>query len=217
MNEAVVIPAHNEGKHIAEIVRQAKQFLPTIIVVDDGSSDDTAEQAQAARATVLKHKVNLGKGAALKTGCDYALQQGICKLIVMDADGQHPPQDLPRFLTALDQHDIVFGSRAIPTTMPFVFQFGNKTINKTLKILYGLDLQDSQCGYRAFTADAYRSLRWNAQDYYVETEMIINAGKKKLRYTQVPIPTIYSDKYKGTTILDGVMIVAKMIGWRLLK
>ena len=76
-------------------------------------------------------------------------------------------------------------------------------------------MNDSQCGYRAFTADAYRQIRWQTNDYYVETEMAIRAGKRHLKSCTIPIETIYADRYKGTTVLDGVFIVAKMIGWRL--
>ena len=80
--------------------------------------------------------------------------------------------------------------------------------------LYGISLRDTQCGYRAFTADAYKKLRWRAQDYSVESEMISNTGKQGLRYTEISIPTVYHNKYKGTTVLDGIRIVLKMIWWK---
>ena len=83
--------------------------------------------------------------------------------------------------------------------------------------MFHIDLQDSQSGYRAFTRKAYEQIRWEATDYYMETEMIIKAGRKKLLYTQIPIETIYGDKYKGTTVLDGVKIVVKMLGSKVLK
>lgn len=216
-SEVVIIPAYNEGKTIFEVITKTKKFAQNIIVVDDGSRDSTAAEAVRAGAVVVKHKVNLGKGAALKTGCDYALQQGAQKIITMDADGQHDPKEIPSFLSALDQHDLAFGSRKAPKSMPAVLKFGNKALTKTLQILYGVKVEDSQCGYRSFKASAYPSLRWDATDYYVETEMAIRAGKKKLKYATIHIETIYADKYKGTTVLDGVAIVAKMISWRLWK
>ncbi len=161
--------------------------------------------------------MNLGKGAALKTGCDYAVLHGAEQMVVLDADGQHDPKEIPLFFQALEQSDIAFGSRQVPKTMPLVLKFGNTFMSTMLKILYRMKITDSQCGYRAFTAEAYKKIRWDATNYYVESEMIINAGRKKLRHTQIPIETIYSDNYKGTTILDGVIITAKMIGWRFLK
>src|SRR3989338_8704544 len=213
--EAIVIPAYNEGKTIFEVLQKTKQFSKNIIVVDDGSQDNTVSEAARAEVKVIKHKVNLGKGAALKTGCEYALQQGASKIIAMDADGQHDPQEIPVFLAALDQYEIAFGSRKAPKSMPAILKFGNKVLTKTLQILYGVRVEDSQCGYRGFTAEAYRKIRWEATDYYVETEMAIKAGKKKLKHTTIFIEKIYADKYKGTTVIDGVAIVIKMIGWKL--
>ncbi len=215
INEVVIIPAFNEGKTIFEVVTKTKKFAQNILVVDDGSQDNTAIEAAKAGATVLKHKVNQGKGAALKTGCDYVVQQGAQKIITMDADGQHDPKEIPLFISALDQYDLAFGSRKAPKSMPAVLKFGNKAITKTLQTLYGVTVEDSQCGYRSFRADAYKHLRWEATDYYVETEMAIRAGKKKLKHTIIPIETIYADKYKGTTVFDGVGIVVKMIGWKI--
>ena len=214
---AIVIPAHNEAERIGLVIKSAQRYVTNIIVIDDGSHDNTAQQAREAGAIVLQHKVNLGKGAALKTGCDYALQQGFQQLVVMDADGQHNPDKIPEFLAALQQHDIVLGARTVPDSMPLVMLVGNKVINQALSMLYKINITDSQCGYRSFTAAAYQKICWEAQNYYVETEMVIKAGKKRLNYIQIPIETIYSDKYKGTTVLDGLMIVAKMISWRLFK
>ncbi len=214
MTTLILIPAYNEEKTIADVIIKTKQYCPEILVVDDGSVDSTAEKAKQTGATVISHKVNLGKGAALKTGCEYALQQGAQKIIVMDADGQHDPQEIPRFLEALEQHDVVFSYRKVPDTMPFMMRFGNSFINRALKIIYNVNIQDSQCGYRAFTAAAYPQIRWDAQDYYVETEMILRVGKKRLKHASIPIETIYADEYKGTTVLDGVKIIMKMIGGR---
>ncbi len=217
MNQFIIIPARNEEKHIAAVINNTKLYCQNIIVVDDGSTDQTSTQAKQAGAITLKHKVNLGKGAAMKTGCDYAVQNGATNLIVMDADGQHDPKEIPHLQKALETNDIVFGTRTMPQSMPFVMRFGNKFINKTLNFFHNINIEDSQCGYRAFTTPAYQKIRWNAQDYFVETEITIRAGKQKLKYLQHPIQTIYNDKYKGTTILDGIYIVTKLIGSRLIK
>ncbi len=217
MPDFAIIPAHNEEENLAKVLEKTKQFADNIIVVDDGSTDGTFEQAKRSGVVTLRHRVNLGKGAALKTGCDYAVKQGAEKIVVLDADGQHDPQHIPVFLSALEDHDIVFGYRKVPDTMPPVLRFGNQVINQALSTLHGIRINDTQCGYRAFTSSAYRQIRWEASDYYVETEMTIRAGRKKLKYASIPIETIYADKYKGTTVLDGVMIVAKMMGWRLLR
>ncbi len=218
MNKAwIIIPANNEEKNIAEVVKKSKKFSENVVVVDDGSDDKTSDIAAREGACVLKHIVNLGKGAALKTGCEYAVKKGAGKIVVLDADGQHNPKEIPNFINALNKADIVFGYRRLNKKMPFVLRFGNWFIFFVTKLLFGLKIADTQCGYRAFNSDAYKKIRWDSMDYSMESEMIANAGKHKLSYVQVPIDTIYSDSYKGTTVIDGIRIVLNMIWWRLTR
>ena len=217
MQDVVVIPAHNEEQNIGEVIEKIKQYTHNIIVVDDGSEDGTSEKAKQLGVKVLRHSINLGKGAALKTGCDFAYYQGANQILVIDADGQHDPKEIPHFFESLKNNEIVFGYRKQADSMPFVLKFGNRFINDSLRLLFKINIHDSQCGYRAFKADAYKKVRWSARDYYMETEMIVKAGKHHLKYEQIPIETIYGDKYKGTTVADGLKIVMKMFGWRLLK
>jgi peptide methionine sulfoxide reductase MsrB len=101
--------------------------------------------------------------------------------------------------------------------MPFIFRIGNWLIFKITKMLYKMEVFDTQCGYRAFTSDAYKKVRWHAADYSMESEMIANAGKHHLKHVQVPIDTIYADKYKGTTIIDGVKVVLNMVWWKIIR
>jgi len=210
-----VIPAYNEEGSIGEVVRKTKKYAGAAIVVDDGSRDETKTTSEKAGAVVLRHIVNLGKGAALKTGCDYAIKKGAKFIVALDADAQHNPDNIPRFIEKLKKYDIVFSYRKASRKMPWVLRFGNWFISNTTKVLYGISLNDTQCGFRAFSSDAYRKIRWNSSDYSMESEMISRAGKQKLKYVQIPIGTIYSDKYKGTTIIDGIKIVLNMVWWRL--
>ena len=210
-----VIPAYNEEKRIYDVVKKTKVYADRIIVVDDGSKDKTKESAENAGAIVLSHLVNLGKGAAAKTGCDYAFENKADIIILIDADGQHDPKEIPRFLESLSKNDIVLGSRKINANMPVVLRFGNWFINRAIKFLYGIKIIDSQCGYRAFASGVYKILRWKASDYSMESEMIAKIGKYKLKYEELPIETIYSDRYKGTTVIDGFKIVFNLITWKL--
>jgi glycosyltransferase involved in cell wall biosynthesis len=211
----VIIPAHNEEKHIAPVVRKTKKSASNIIVVDDGSTDRTSELARKEGVIVLRHIINLGKGAALNTGAEYAIAKGAEAFVFMDSDGQHRPEDIPRFLKALDNADIVFGSRALNKNMPVVLKFGNWFINQVNNILFGVKLMDTQSGYRALTADAYRKIKWKSTNYSVESEMVAKTGRAKLKYKEITIRTIYSDKYKGTTVIDGVKIVLNMLWWKI--
>ena len=213
----VVIPAYNEEKLIGKVIKKTQRHIDNIIVVDDGSKDKTYDVAVRNRVNSLKHIVNLGKGAAIKTGCEFAIKNGAEILILLDADAQHDPDEIPNFLKNLKGIAIVFGYRKPSKQMPFILRLGNWFINKATKLLYNLDLRDTQCGYRALTKKAYKKIRWIANDYSMESEMIANVGNKGLKYKEIPIQTIYSDKYKGTTILDGVKIVLNMIWWRLTR
>ena len=210
-----VIAAYNEERHIKEVVEAAKKHVYHVIVVNDGSRDNTTQMAKEAGAIVLDHVVNLGKGAALKTGCDFALKNQADAIVTIDADTQHNPKDIPRFLDALEGCDIVLSYRKYSKAMPFVLKFGNQFINKTIKFLYGLEIRDSQCGYRAFKAGAYKKLKWKAADYSIESETIAKIGRYKLSYKELPIETVYADKYKGTTVLDGIKIVINLLLWKI--
>ena len=210
-----IIPAYNEEKNIANVINETKKYVDKVVVVDDGSKDRTEEIAKKSNAIVLRHLVNLGKGAALKTGCDYAAKNKAEIIIAVDADAQHDPKEIPNFLKKIKKYDIVLAHRKLNKNMPLVLKFGNWFINKTINLLYSIKIKDSQCGYRAFTAKAYKKLRWRASDYSMESEIIAKIGKYKLSYAEIPIETIYSDKYKGTTVLDGIKIVFNLLLWKL--
>jgi len=210
-----VIPAYNEQSNIFGIIKRTKKYIDIVILVDDGSKDKTSDLGEKAGATVLKHVVNLGKGAALKTGCDFAVKKGAKFILVLDADAQHNPDDIPRFVEKLARYDIVFSYRKLSKKMPFILRIGNLFISSIVRILYGINLIDTQCGFRAFSRDAYKKIRWNSSDYSMESEMIARAGKQKLKYVQISIQTVYSDKYKGTTVVDGIRIVLNMLWWKL--
>ena len=211
------MPAHNEVRNIKAVIKATKKFVDQILVVDDGSTDETFSVSKKEKVMVLHHVVNLGKGAALKTGCDYAFSHGAEKVVVLDSDGQHEPVEIPRFIKNLKDSDIVFGYRRKSKTMPGVLRFGNNVINLTTRFLYGMDLNDTQCGFRAFKKKAYKKIRWSASDYSMESEMITKVGKHNLEYRQIPIKAIYSNKYKGTTVMDGIKIVINLFWWRLSK
>jgi len=218
MKTVAVIPAYNEEKHIQKVIAKTKTFVDEIIVVDDGSKDATLLLAKALNVTVLKHKTNLGKGAALKTGCEAAKMLNADVIITLDADGQHRPEDIPHLLEKLQKEnlDIVFGVRPMNKKMPGFKKMGNKFLSLITSFFSGIKLTDTQCGLRAFKTNILDKIMWQARDYYVETEMIINAGKNQLKYASAPITTIYLDHYKGTTIIDGFKIFLKILKGKIL-
>lgn len=219
MNIYIVIPAFNEAKRIEKVLEDVKSVGLPVIVVDDGSRDSTYELAQKCRVSVLRHKINLGKGAALKTGCEAAILVGADAIIMMDSDGQHKASDLPKFVNALEngKFDIVFGSRNLKFGVPLIRFIGNKLASVLINLLFGIYISDLICGYRAFTKEIFKKLNWESTGYGLETEMVIKTGLNKFKYCEVGVETVYYDKFKGVTILDALSILGNVVKWRLLK
>lgn len=217
MNIAIVIPAFNESQRIHQVINSVKKYGFSIIVVDDGSQDQTYETLKKLKVTTLRHKVNLGKGAALKTGCEAAFLMGAEAVIMMDSDGQHKAEDLPKFIEALrsGEYDIVFGSRNFRLGIPLIRFIGNKFASFLVSFLFGIYVTDLLCGYRAFTKKAFEKLKWQSSGYGIETEMVVKAGIYKLKHCEVPVETIYYDKFKGVTILDALGILLDVMRWRI--
>jgi len=213
-----IIPAFNEHERIVPIVDEAKRYVNEVIIVDDGSDEDSYRFLETLkdRTIVLRHRINLGKGSALRTGIAAAIARHADVIVLMDADGQHKPSDIPRLVEALEekQVDIVFGSRKIGGSMPAAMRLGNHFFSVATNLLFRIYVSDTQSGFRAFRAAVYPKLEWQSPRYAAETEMVVNAGKHRLRHCEVPIDTIYHDKYKGTTVFDGIRIFLSMLLWR---
>ena len=217
MNITIVVPFYNEKKHIKEVVDGLSSYKLPIVLVDDGSSDSYILNAGSQKVTLLKHRINLGKGAAMKTGADFAFSSGADAVIFMDGDNQHKPEDIKKFIEVLEtgKYDAVFGARNFNYSVPLVRYMGNKVVSMLLRILFGIYVSDVLCGFKALTKKAYKVVRWESVGYGVETEMIARFGKNKLTYKEVPIDAIYHDKVKGVTILDAFGIMGQIVKWKL--
>lgn len=216
MHKIAVIPTYNEEKTVGKVVKETKKFVDKVIVVDDGSKDNSYIEAKKNGAEVLKHVINMGLGFTLKTGCEKAIEEADL-IITIDGDGQHDPREIPRLIEVLKDYnlDIVFGYRPLSKNMPFIKKFGNWWIYNFSKLFFGIDVKDTQSGFRVFTRKAYEKIKWNSNRYAVSSEIVMRAGKNKLKYKEIPIKTIYSDKFKGTTIVDGFKIFLNMLWWRI--
>ena len=164
-----------------------------VLVVDDGSRDGTARAARAAGAEVVSHPENLGKGAALRTGFAAALSCGAAGVVTMDADGQHPPQCLPRFLEAASGADLVLGCRmGQARAMPWLRRHTNRTMSRVVSGIARVPLKDTQCGYRWISAAVLRGVRLGTGHYETESELLIRAARAGFRIAEVPIPAVYA-------------------------
>lgn len=190
-----LIPAYNEGERVAGVVRGALAALP-VLVVDDGSRDDTAAFAAAAGAEMLYQRPNQGKGAALRAGFRYALEQGYDAVITLDADGQHDPAELPAFLDlyAAQQPDLIIGERQF-TRMPFPRNLSNTLGRWLFSWALGQPVRDNQSGYRLISRRLMQAtLLSREQGFEFEVEMIVTCVQQGYRLAGVPIRTIYGDE-----------------------
>lgn len=202
----IVIPAFNESKYIKNVIVNIKKYCGNIVVVDDGSIDDTFNICKSLGIDLIKQVSNKGKGFALKNGCEYAIERGANKIILMDSDGQHDPKEIDNIIKKLDQFNVVFTYRKRSNKMPLRFKFGNWFLSNLCNLLFNVKLIDTQCGYKGFKCDIYDQLKWGSSGYVVESEMIQNVGRYRMSYCEIPIETIYLDNNKGTTVLDGIKI-----------
>ena len=216
MIKTLVLPAYNEEKYIGDIVNRSKNYVDRVIVVDNCSTDKTFSEAKKAGAITLKHCVNLGKGASLKTGCDAAINIGTDIIALMDSDGQHKPEDLPEFFDALDfeKVNMVIGCRISRHKMPLIRSFGTKLLMLFTRILYGLNANDIQSGFRVINANIYHKLKPISNNYFADAEMTIRAGINNFKFKEIEIETIYIDKYKGATLFDGIGLLFNILKWR---
>ncbi len=193
----VIIPALNEEQRIAAVVRRVRELGPAVVVVDDGSADGTSREAEAAGATVLRHEVNRGKGAALQTGFQYAREQGFDYVITMDGDGQHDPADLPRFVEAYVRTGIpvLVGNRMTDAGgMPLVRRLTNRFMSGLLSHEMGQYVPDTQCGYRLFRCDVVPLVSTESTRYAAESEILLHVADRGIRIDSVPVATIYRDE-----------------------
>jgi glycosyltransferase involved in cell wall biosynthesis len=190
---AGVIPCFNEEASIAGVVAGVREFLPSVIVVDDGSSDRTSEQAATSGAQVIRLEANLGKGAALQAGARTALALGFEWMLNLDGDGQHRPTDVPSFLecAARTRASLVIGNRmGQAASLPWVRRFVNRWMSRRLSAYAGQDLADSQCGYRLIKLSHWSVLGLKTQRYEIESELLIASVRAGYQVEFVPVQVI---------------------------
>lgn len=216
----IIVPVYNEEnravKTIKEILKVNKDL--NIVVVDDGSSDNSLKIlknnfGKNNRVIISNHLVNLGKGATMKTGLKIAFKLGAQGVIFVDADGQHNPKYLPKFIEQLNKNPIVFGYRLLNRNAPWLRRNGNRFASWSVRTFFNLKRKDLLCGFLGFRKEVYKKIKWKSTRYGIETEMAIKVGKNNIPFSEIKIDTIYIDKYKGMTIFDAFKIIYKIPFW----
>lgn len=205
-----VIPAWNEADHIAEVISGLQGAVDEILIVDDGSSDQTSHVLESLPVSVIRHPVNRGQGAALKTGTQFALDEGADIIVHFDADGQFRSEDIARVVEPIinNRADVVFGSRFLDDTtdMP---AFKRRVIMPLARfvnrILFGVRLTDPQSGFRAFNRRAAEQIQWFQDEMAHCSEILLKAHQSDARIEEVPVTVLYPDKGRG--ISEGFKIL----------
>lgn len=197
-NIVVLIPAHNESENIEKTISLASKYLP-VWVVDDGSSDNTAEIAEKAGAKVFRQTPNQGKGVALRNGFLQAVEAGLDGVITLDGDGQHDPEEIPGFLAELESEpvDLIIGTRKF-REMPFPRKYSNAVGRDLYNLVLGRKIQDNQSGYRYMSRRLMEAaLQSNQRGFEFEVEIITICVRRSYVLSEIPIKTIYFEEGKS--------------------
>lgn len=218
---AIVIPVYNEGKVIKRVIDSIPKKIKdvgkiSVIAVNDGSSDNSAEQIKKTRAHLIGLPFNLGIGLATSTGMEAGKILGADILVTMDGDGQHDPHDIPKLIAPIlsDSYDLAIGARLINRNdMPPVKRFGNWLMNAITYIFSGIWVKDSQSGMKALSKKALNAIKISTSGYELCSEIIMLAKKEKLKIVEVPIKTIYNKHSieKGQSPFNGLNIALKLL------
>ena len=221
MTLAILIPARNEEKHITQVIKNIPKKITgiskkTIFLIDDGSSDKTAELAKKAGAKVLTMMINQGVGTATVTGIEAAKIIDADIALTLDGDGQHDPKEINKIVSLIirDKYDVVLGARLLDRKqMPLHKIIGNSIMNWVTYVLVGLWVKDSQSGFKGFSKKAFQQFKLTSSGYEICSEIIGEIKRLKLKYTELPVKTIYSDhsRKKGQFSLNAVNIIIKLI------
>ncbi|CAD6492130.1 MAG: Undecaprenyl-phosphate 4-deoxy-4-formamido-L-arabinose transferase [Candidatus Argoarchaeum ethanivorans] len=194
MKTLAAIPCHNEGLAIGSVVLKARKYVDQVLVVDDGSTDDTVEVAEAASAVVVSHEKNTGYGAAVRSCFDYAKEYGFDVMTILDGDGQHDPSYIPDFIEAMKtgKADIAIGSRFLTKnkTIPKYRIVGMKVLNVFTE-LHGVKTTDSQSGYRTYSRRAIEEIRIRNPDMGAGSEILTQVRDCNLNVVEIPIDVRY--------------------------
>lgn len=221
MKLAIVIPVYNEEKYIGTFLKslfleiKSVPQIKTAFVVDDGSTDKTAQilKKYEDRLVIMTHLKNQGKGRAMKTGLSQIKKLKLDGVIFMDGDLQHNPRHLSQFVSALVSDKLVFGYRKLSRSAPWVRKIGNDLARLVLRSFFHIKRRDVLCGYMGMRREMFTILSWTTDNYGVEAEISAMVGRENLAFKEILVDTIYMDSRKGMNLFDALLVLFKVPYW----
>lgn len=222
MKTCALIPAYNEASHIAQVVDGARAHVDSVVVIDDGSTDETSELASRAGAVCLRNAANRGKGAALRMGMKHAISEGFSHAVTLDGDGQHLPGDISTLLRVAreTQADLVIGARPFDRSlMPLARYYSNTLGSRWASAIVGRKINDSQSGFRVYKLEKFRHIALRSTRYEFEMEALIKMARSGAAIAHAPVQMVYDGnrpRSKMKPIRDTVRICFCSLAFRFL-
>jgi polyprenyl-phospho-N-acetylgalactosaminyl synthase len=218
-NTWVVVPAYNEEKKLTEVIREVFKYAANVVVIDDGSGDQTYDVAQATGAWVLRHRINRGQGASLATGIEFALRRGAEVIITFDSDGQMSAAEIPKMVEPIEagEVEVVLGSRFVEKTvhnMPWLRRLIVKGGIWFTRVLSRIDITDTHNGFRALSRSAASQIEIRQDRMAHASEILDQISKKKIKFVERPVTVTYTDysmSRDNNSNLNAIYIAARMI------
>ncbi|MFH0732042.1 MAG: glycosyltransferase family 2 protein [Candidatus Omnitrophota bacterium] len=212
-----VMPAHNEEKNIVGVIRGVMKYNIDVVVIDDGSEDNTARLAKASGAVILTHDTRKGKGASLKDGLDWAMASGYDYIITIDSDGQHNPDEIPSFISVANTDHatgVIIGNRLINYgKMPLVRICTNRFMSSLISALCKQQIPDTQCGYKLIKKDVLKNISIKSKKFEIESEILVKAAKVGFKIASIPIKSIYAnEKSNINPVIDTLRFIRFLAG-----
>jgi len=214
MKYCVILPSYQEAGRIGNVIERVREYCFDIVVIDDGSTDATADEAEKTGVVVLRHEVNRGKGAAVTTGLNYARENGFEFVIAMDGDGQHDPADIPVFVEAYRRTGdrAILGNRmADPRTMPPVRRLTNRFMSWLLSRRMRQRVPDTQCGYRLYKCEGFPAVSEESQRFDFDSEVLLKFSDMGVKIGEVPVKVIYGDEKSKIDPVNDTLRFVRML------
>lgn len=216
MKTLIIIPAYNEEKHIKKIIEKCLKYSKYVLAIDDGSKDNTSKEIKKTRAIYLVNKHNKGKGYSLRKGFDYAIKNKFDIVVTLDADGQHEPKLIPKFVKGIESgYDVIIGTRRKRhSSMPKRRRISNFILSLIFSAASQTWIKDTQSGYRAFNVKVLKGLKLKTAGYETESEILMKIGRRGARFGKIRIPVIYRDEKSSINFVKDTIKFAKVLKHR---